>query len=46
LIAGETLGYFALDPAGVPAATPHLRDSFGRWVSFELAFYARHMQPA
>jgi DNA-binding MarR family transcriptional regulator len=46
LIAGEALGYFALDPAGVPAAIQHLRDSFGRWVSFELAFYARHMQPA
>jgi hypothetical protein len=46
LIAGETLGYFALDDAGVPAATQHLRDSFRRWVSLELAFYARHMQPA
>jgi hypothetical protein len=46
LIAGEALGYFTLDDAGVPAATQHLRDSFGRWVSHELAFYAHHMQPA
>jgi DNA-binding MarR family transcriptional regulator len=45
LIAGEAHGFFALDAAGVPAATPHLRNSFGRWVAIELAFYAQNMQP-
>jgi hypothetical protein len=46
LATGEAKGFFALDGAGVPAATQHLRDSYGRWISIELAFYARHMQPA
>jgi hypothetical protein len=46
LIKGEALGYFTLDDAGIPAATQHLRDNFSRWVSLELAFYARHMRPA
>ncbi len=27
---GEALGYFALDAAGAPSATPHLRDHFAR----------------
>ena len=43
---GETQGFFTRDGGGAPAATAHLRDSFGRWISIELAFYARHMQPA
>jgi DNA-binding MarR family transcriptional regulator len=46
LAAGEAIGYFAPDEAGVPAATPHLRDTFGAWISIELAFYARNMRPA
>jgi hypothetical protein len=46
LAAGEAIGFFTLDGAGVPAATPHLRDTFASWISIELAFYARHMQPA
>ncbi len=46
LLAGEALGYSTLDESGVPAATQHLRDSFGRWVSLKLAFYARHVRPA
>jgi hypothetical protein len=37
---------WSLDDAGIPAATQHLRDSFNRWVSLELAFYAHHVQPA
>jgi len=41
---GERIGYFAVDAAGVAAATQKLRDDFGRWISIELAFYARHMQ--
>jgi energy-converting hydrogenase Eha subunit F len=43
---GETKGYFALDAAGVPAATELLRTAFRQWVATELAFYAQHMQPA
>jgi hypothetical protein len=43
---GEGLGFFTLDGGGVPVATQYLRDSYGRWISIELAFYARHMQPA
>lgn len=43
---GEALGYFALDAAGAPSATPHLRDHFARWISIDLAFHARHMGPA
>jgi hypothetical protein len=45
LIAGQAQGYFVPDDAGVPAATRHLRDSFSRWVSLELAFYVHHMHP-
>jgi DNA-binding MarR family transcriptional regulator len=44
LAAGEAQGFFVLDAAGVPAATPHLRDVYRRWISIELAFYARHMR--
>jgi hypothetical protein len=43
---GISLGFFTIDDAGVPAATAHLRDSYTRFLSIELAFYARHMQPA
>lgn len=43
---GTRLGFFALDGTAVPAATPYLRDSYARWISIELAFYARHMQQA
>jgi hypothetical protein len=46
LAGGAAKGFFRLDGAGVPAATPHLRDSFASWISIELAFYARHMRPA
>jgi hypothetical protein len=46
LTAGEAKGFFALDDAGVPAATQRLRDNYASWISIELAFYARHMQPA
>ena len=42
---GASLGFFTIDDAGVPAATAHLRDSYMRFISIELAFYARHMQP-
>lgn len=43
---GARLGFFRLDGAAVPLATPHLRDSYARGISIELAFYARHMRPA
>lgn len=43
---GVRIGFFIVDDADVPSATPHLVDSYERWVSIELAFYARHMQPA
>ncbi len=43
---GANLGFFTVDDVGVPAATAHLRDSYERFISIELAFYARHMQPA
>jgi hypothetical protein len=42
---GDAQGFFTLDAAGVPAPTQFLRDSYARWISIELAFYARHMQP-
>jgi hypothetical protein len=45
LVTGERLGFFTLDDAGVAAATQHLRDTYASWISIELAFYARHMQP-
>jgi hypothetical protein len=41
---GERIGYFAVDAAGIAAATQKLRDDFSRWISIELAFYARHMR--
>ena len=46
LTVGEAKGFFTLDGAGVPAATQRLRDNYASWISIELAFYARHMQPA
>jgi hypothetical protein len=46
LSVGEAKGFFTLDGAGVPAATQRLRDDYASWISIELAFYARHMQPA
>jgi DNA-binding MarR family transcriptional regulator len=42
---GVTLGYFTLDDAAMPAATAKLDDDYRRWISIELAFFARHMQP-
>lgn len=43
---GVRLGYFVLDAASAPAPTAHLHASYRRWISIELAFYARHMRPA
>lgn len=43
---GSRLGFFTTDETGTPRATPYLRDSYGRFISIELAFYARHMRPA
>lgn len=40
---GERLGFLTLDGAGVPAPTPRLHADYTRWISIELAFYARHM---
>lgn len=42
---GMRLGYIASGADGLPVTTPRLEDHFGRWVSIELAFLARHMQP-
>lgn len=43
---GKRIGCFEIDAAGMPATTQKLRDDFDRWISIELAFYARHMQPS
>lgn len=43
--AGLAAGVFAAGANGKLAATPALHDSFARWISIELAFYARHMRP-
>lgn len=43
---GTELGFFSADETGASCATAHLRDSYARFISIELAFYARHMQPA
>lgn len=40
---GEKIGFLTLDETGVPKPTQRLRDSYGTWISIELAFYARHM---
>jgi DNA-binding PadR family transcriptional regulator len=42
---GTRLGYFNQDAGGQLTPTPHLSDSYDRWISIELAFYARHMTP-
>jgi hypothetical protein len=41
---GKTAGFFEVDATGTPSPTARLRDRYGRWISIELAFYARHMQ--
>lgn len=43
---GMRLGYFTEETRGQLLPTPHLREDYGRWISIELAFYARHMTPA
>jgi DNA-binding MarR family transcriptional regulator len=40
---GARIGFLTLDEAGIPKPTPYLLESYGRWISIELAFYARHM---
>jgi hypothetical protein len=40
---GGRTGFLALDDSGAIKPTQHLRDSYSRWISIELAFYARHM---
>jgi hypothetical protein len=40
---GTRIGFLTLDEAGIPGPTPYLRESYSRWISIELAFYARHM---
>lgn len=42
---GAELGFLTVNLAGMPTATPKLTDSYSRWISIELAFYARHMAP-
>ena len=39
------LGFFDVGDQGVPMPTPRLHDQYRRWISIELAFYARHMRP-
>jgi hypothetical protein len=41
---GVRIGYLDLDRRSLPTATDRLREQFARWVSIELAFYARHMR--
>lgn len=43
---GTGLGFFSTDETGTPHPTAYLRDSYARFISIELAFYARHMRPA
>lgn len=43
---GVRLGYFALGEDALPSATDLLRESFSRWVSIELAFFAGHLRLA
>jgi hypothetical protein len=43
---GARLGYFELGEDAVPSATTLLRENFSRWVSIELAFFARHLRLA
>lgn len=40
---GVRIGFLMLDETGIPKPTPSLRESYGRWISIELAFYVRHM---
>lgn len=40
---GTKLGFFILDEAGQLSPTLYLLESYDRWISIELAFYARHM---
>ncbi len=42
---GARLGYLTVDKDGVPAPTAYLRESYEHWISYKLAFYARHMRP-
>lgn len=46
LVIGEGVrqGYLEVDAAGQPASTPHLAETYRRWISIELAFHARHMR--
>ena len=44
--AGERLDVFSRSTDAKMTATPALCASFAQWISIELAFYARHMQPA
>jgi hypothetical protein len=44
IAAGAERGYFTLDADGVAALTPVARESYFRWASLELAFYAENMQ--
>ncbi|HTY50019.1 MAG TPA: hypothetical protein VMB48_10035 [Steroidobacteraceae bacterium] len=46
IVEGARLGYFEVNEAGVPTPSPRLREDYGRWVSIDLTFYARHMPPA
>lgn len=41
---GVALGYLDLGDGTMPALTETIRDIWWRWISIELAFYARHMR--
>ncbi|MCR0983861.1 hypothetical protein [Roseomonas populi] len=43
--AGRDKGLFTIDTNANLIPTPALEDSFHRWISIELAFYASHMRP-
>lgn len=43
--AGLQRGLFVSDEEGRPVPTAALEESFRRWISIELAFYARHLRP-
>lgn len=44
--AGVGQGWFGLDASAAPLVTDRLRRAYRRWISIELAFYARHLSAA
>ena len=43
---GARIGFLSINSNGVRIDTSYLRESYGKWISIVLAFYARNMLPA